>query len=96
MLQTEVARAILSVECISAVEIFQVIMKEKQKYVAHHVRLSVSLTLQAASTSPVDRGYFIKIGQKHFAPNAIFRVGSCSYILYDLTCSFSGKNPPTA
>ena len=29
MLQTEVARAILSVECISAVENFQVVMKEK-------------------------------------------------------------------
>jgi len=54
MLQTEVACAILSVECISDVEYFQVIMKEKQKYVAHHVRLSVSLTRHAASTSPVE------------------------------------------
>ena len=42
MLQTEAARSILSVECISAVENFQVVMKEKQKYVAHHVRLVVS------------------------------------------------------
>ncbi len=54
MLQTEVARAILSVECISAVENFQVVMKEKQQYVAHHVRLDVSLTCHAASTSPVE------------------------------------------
>ena len=54
MLQTEVARAILSAECISAVETFQVIMKEKHKYVAHDVRLSVSLTRHAASTSPVE------------------------------------------
>ena len=54
MLQTEIACAILSVECISDVENFQVIMKEKQKYVAHHVRLSVSLTRHAASTSPVE------------------------------------------
>jgi hypothetical protein len=54
MLQTEVARAILSVKCISAVENFQVIMKKKQQYIAHHVRLDVSLTHHAASTSPVE------------------------------------------
>jgi hypothetical protein len=53
MLQTDVALAILSVECISAVENFQVVMKEKQQYAAHHVRLDVSLTHHAASTSPV-------------------------------------------
>jgi hypothetical protein len=54
MLQTDVARAILSVECISAVENFQVVMKEKQQYIALHVRLQVSLTRHAASTSPVE------------------------------------------
>jgi hypothetical protein len=54
MLQTEAATSILSVECISAVEKFQVVMKEKQKYVAHHVRLGVSLTRHAATTSPVE------------------------------------------
>jgi len=54
MLLTDVARAILSVECISAVENFQVVMKEKQQYIAHHVRLQVSLTRHAASTSPVE------------------------------------------
>ena len=54
MLLTDVARAILSVECISAVEKFQVVMKEKQQYIAHHVRLQVSLTRHAASTSPVE------------------------------------------
>jgi hypothetical protein len=32
------------------------------------------------------RGSGIKIGGKKFAPNAIFRVMSCLYILYDLTC----------
>jgi hypothetical protein len=42
MLQTDVACAILSVECISAVENFQEVMKEKQQYGAHHVRLDVS------------------------------------------------------
>jgi hypothetical protein len=31
MLQTEAARAILSVECISAVKNFQVVLKEKQQ-----------------------------------------------------------------
>ena len=54
MLQTEAARKILSVECILAVENFQVVMKEKEQYVAHHVRLGVSLTHHAASTSPVE------------------------------------------
>ena len=54
MLQTKVARAILSVECISAVEMFQVVMREKQQYIAHLVRLGVSLTCHAASTSPVE------------------------------------------
>ena len=54
MLQTEAARSILSVECISAVENFQVVMKEKQKYVAHHVGLGVSLTRHSATTSPVE------------------------------------------
>jgi hypothetical protein len=41
MLQIEAARAILSVECISAVENFQVVMKEKQHYLAHHVKIGV-------------------------------------------------------
>ena len=54
MLQTEAAKSILSVECISAVEKFQVVMKEKQKYIAHHVRLGISLTRHAATTSPVE------------------------------------------
>jgi len=54
MLQTEAAHAILSVECISAVENFQVVLKENQQYIAHHVRLGVSLTRHAASTSPVE------------------------------------------
>ena len=44
MLQTEDARAILSVECISAIEKFQVVTKEKQQYVAVHVRLGISLS----------------------------------------------------
>ena len=38
-----------------------------------------------------DRGAGIKIGKK-FAPNAIFRVSSCLYILFDLTCSIWLKN----
>ena len=54
MLQTEAAMSILSVECISAVEKFQVVMKEKQKYIAHHIRLGVSLTHHAATTPPVE------------------------------------------
>ncbi len=42
-----------------------------------------------------DRGSSIKIGKK-IAPNAIFRVVSCLYILYDLTYQFGSKIPPTA
>ncbi len=38
------------------------------------------------------RGSGIKIGKKKIAPNAIFRVVSCLYILYDLTCSIWLKN----
>ncbi len=38
------------------------------------------------------RGSGIKIGKKKYAPNAIFRVVSCLYILYDLTCSIWWKN----
>ena len=54
MLQTDVARSILSQECISAIEKFQVVMKEKQQYIAHYVRLGVSLIRHAATTSPVE------------------------------------------
>jgi hypothetical protein len=38
------------------------------------------------------RGSGIKIVKKNVAPNAIFRVVSCLYILYDLTYSFWCKN----
>ena len=38
------------------------------------------------------RGSGIEIGKKKYAPNAIFRVVSCLYILYDLTCSIWWKN----
>jgi hypothetical protein len=54
MLQTEAAKSILSVECISAVEKIQVVIKEKQKYVAHHFGLGFSLIEHAATTSPVE------------------------------------------
>jgi len=54
MLQTKDACAISSVECISAIETFQVVMKEKQQYVAHRVRLGISLIRHAATTSPVE------------------------------------------
>ena len=37
-----------------AIEKIQVVMKEKQQYIAHHVRLGVSLIRHAASTSPVE------------------------------------------
>ena len=54
MLQTEAAMSILSVECIFGLKKFQVVMKEKQKYIAHQDRLGVSLTRHAATTSPVE------------------------------------------
>ncbi len=38
------------------------------------------------------RGPLSKSSKKNFAPNVIFRVVSCLYILYDLTYSFLLKN----
>ncbi len=40
----------------------------------------------AQQSPPSGRGSGIKIGEKKIAQNAIFRVVSCLYILYDLTC----------
>ncbi len=37
-------------------------------------------------------GPVLKLAKKKYAPNAIFRVVSCLYILYDLTCSIWWKN----
>ncbi len=37
-------------------------------------------------------GPVLKLAKK-FGPNAIFRVASCLYILYDLTCSSWWQNP---
>ena len=37
-------------------------------------------------------GPVIILAKNKFAPNAIFRVVSCLYILYDLTYSFLWKN----
>ncbi len=42
--------------------------------------------IQECEYGTINRGSFIKIGEKKIAPNAIFRVVSCLYILYDLTC----------
>ena len=41
-------------------------------------------------------GPLIILAKNKFAPNAIFRVVSCLYTLYDLTCLILLKNPPTA
>jgi hypothetical protein len=54
MLQSEQARETLSAECILAVENFQVTMKDKEQYIAYHVRKDVSSSCNAASTSPVE------------------------------------------
>ncbi len=54
ILQTEQARKILSAECILAVEKFQVTIKDKEQYIAYHFRKDVSLSCNAASTSPVE------------------------------------------
>jgi hypothetical protein len=54
MLQSEQARETLSAECILAVENFQNTMKDKEQYIAYHVRKDVSLSRIAASTSPVE------------------------------------------
>jgi hypothetical protein len=54
MLQSDQARETLSAECILAVEKFQVTIKDKEQYIAYHVRKDVSLSHNAASTSPVE------------------------------------------
>jgi hypothetical protein len=54
MLQSEQASKTLSAECILAVKKFQVTMKDKEQYIAYHVRKDVSLSRNAASTSPVE------------------------------------------
>jgi hypothetical protein len=54
MLQSGQARETLSAECILAVEIFQVTMKDKEQYIVYHIRKDVSLSRNAASTSPVE------------------------------------------
>jgi hypothetical protein len=54
MLQSEQARETLSAECILAVDKFQITMKDKEQYIAYHVRKDVSLSRNVASTSPVE------------------------------------------
>jgi hypothetical protein len=57
MLSTEHAKNVLSKECISAVEKFQMIMMEKEHYLAFHVRVGIPMSLDAATTSPVELIY---------------------------------------
>jgi hypothetical protein len=48
----------------------------------HLCRAIATATAAATVGGPV-----LKLSKKKIAPNAIFRVVSCLYILYDLTCS---------
>ena len=44
----------LSCECIMAIEKFQMTMKEKEQYLAFYVRVSIPMSFDAMTTSPVE------------------------------------------
>ncbi len=77
-------------------------MKPKQKKKTKTITKSATINnlppnkaiagMSTASTNNKIGGPVLKSVKKKFAPNAIFRVVSCLYILYDLTCSIWLKN----
>ncbi len=44
----------LSSVCINAIQQFQIVMKEKECYLAFHVRSTISMSFDAMTTSPVE------------------------------------------
>ncbi len=44
----------LSTDCINAIQQFQIVMKEKECYLAFYVRSTISMSLDAMTTSPVE------------------------------------------
>jgi hypothetical protein len=58
MLQSEQARETLPAECILTVENFQVTMKDKEQYIAYHVRKYVSLSYSYLLLSILDTTHY--------------------------------------
>ncbi len=54
MLDWEVCTKTLSPECINAIQQFQINIKEKVCYLAFYVRLKISMSFDAMTTSPVE------------------------------------------
>jgi hypothetical protein len=53
MLNSKRCKDCLSDECIQMIEMFQTSMKEKENYLAFHIRSKISMSFDANSTSPV-------------------------------------------
>ena len=53
MILSPSSRKVLSNECINAIEKFQMSMKEKEQYLSFYVRLSIPMSFDAMTTSPV-------------------------------------------
>jgi hypothetical protein len=53
MLNSKRCKDSFSDECIKMIEKFQTSMKEKENYLAFHIRLKISMSFDAMTTSPV-------------------------------------------
>jgi len=58
---------------------------------ANEIAMENSKTGKVTAVVAILGGPVLKLAKIKFAPNAIFRVVSCLYILYDLTYSFLWK-----
>jgi hypothetical protein len=54
MLVLEMCTKTLSPECINAIQQFQIVIKEKECYLAFYVRSKFSMSFDAMTTSPVE------------------------------------------
>ena len=53
MILSPMSREVLSIDCIKPIEKFQMTIKEKEQYLAFYVRLSIPMSFDAITTSPV-------------------------------------------
>ena len=53
MILSPASREVLSSECINAIQKLQMTMKEKEQYLAFYVRVSIPMSFDAMTTSPV-------------------------------------------
>ena len=54
MMLSPMCKNVLSNECRKAIEKFQMIIKEKENYLAFYVRVKIPLSFNAMTTSPVE------------------------------------------